>query len=122
MADFVKLAATAQRLIAANGRPVTIVKFGSTSADDSKPWRGRREYHEAEVAGRGVFVPESVVNNPDGVKRENEFLLFAANDDGGHELETFDAIEDGGRTWKIVQATLLEPGSTRLLYEFEVAR
>jgi len=122
VADLVKLAATAKRLIGANGRQIKLVKFGSAAADDSKPWRGRREYHKAEVTGYAVQVPESTMTNEDGVKRLDDFFLFAANDDGGHDLRTFDAIEDGGWVWKIVKVRLLDPGSTRILYEFEVER
>lgn len=123
MADFSRLAATAQRLIAANGRPITVVKFGSTPADDAKPWRGRREYHEAEVTGAGAFVPESMAEDAaDAVRRRSDFVLFAAENDGGHDLRTFDAIEDGDLTWKIIKVTLVAPAATRIIYEFEVAR
>jgi hypothetical protein len=127
VADFVKLAATAQRLITANGRQVTIAKFGSSPADDSKPWRGRREYHEAEVTGYAAFVPGSmlrsmIARDDQGVLREGEYALFAADDDDGYDLRDFDAIEDGGKTWKIKSVELIAPASTRVLYMIEVER
>lgn len=127
MADFAKLALTAQRLIAANGRLVTLVKYGSDSQDQDKPWRGRSEYHEAEVIGYAAFVPGSltratVAENEDGVLREKDYALFAAEDDQGYELESFDAIEDDGVLWKIVSCELINPASKRVLYQFEVKR
>lgn len=122
MADFAKLAVTAQRLITANGRTVTVRKHGSTPTDSAKPWRGQRTPVTTEVTGAGCFVPESMVENPDGVKRQGEYLLFAAADDDDNDLRTFDSIVDGGQVWKIVKATLLAPGSIRVIYEFEVER
>ena len=127
MANFTTLAATAKRLIDANGRSITIVKFGSSPQDTDKPWRGKREYHVAEVTGFGAFVPASelkttIAQDTDGILRENEYVLFAANDDGGHDLRDFDAIEDGGRTWKILAVELIAPASTRVMYQIEVQR
>ena len=127
MADFDKLALTAQRLIAANGRQVTIIKYGNAPEDSDKPWRGRNEYREAEVVGYAAFVPRTpklatVASNMDGVLREGDYALFAAEDDGGYELETFNAIEDDGVLWKIVSCELINPASKRVLYQFEVKR
>lgn len=127
MANFTKLAATAKRLIDANGRDVSVIKYGNASQDSDKPWRGQSEYAEATVPGKAVFVPMSSLRsttseNEEGVLREKEFALFAANNDGGHELETFNIIEDDGVVWKIVKTELLAPADTRLLYMFEVIR
>jgi hypothetical protein len=122
VADFIKLALTAKRLIDANGRQVTLIKYGNAPQDQDKPWRGRSEYHEAEVVGYAAFVPSSSIKNANSVKREVSFALFAADDDGGHELETFDAIDDDGIIWKIIRTELIAPASTRVLYKFEVTR
>jgi hypothetical protein len=127
VADFVGLAATAKRLIDANGRTITVVKFGSVPQDSDKPWRGRREYHEAEVQGKAVFVPRTLnlasrTEDQDGVDRQMDYFYFAANNDGGFELETFDAIVDGARTWKIASVELIAPADTRVLYQIEVQR
>ena len=42
MADFVKLAATAQRLVEANGRAVDLFRVNRTPDDPARPWRGVR--------------------------------------------------------------------------------
>ena len=127
MANFVGLAATAKRLIDANGRTITVIKWGSASRDADKPHRGRREYRAAEVSGAGVFVPRTLslasrAEDVEGVTRKGDYFYFAADNDDGELLETFDAIEDGGAIWKILSVELLAPADTRVLYQIEVAR
>ena len=125
MADFVKLNATATRLIAANGRQIKIVKFGNAPEDESKPWRGRREYLAAEVTTIGAFVPmgdlqKSIARDVAGALRETEFCLVAADSTWGYDLRDFDAIEDDGRTWKIISVELISPASVDVIYQIEV--
>lgn len=126
MADFGRLAAMAQRLIEANGRTVTIIKHGADPQDSDKPWRAGSQYPVASVTGRAVFVAPSdlghKVVDADNVRRAEKVALFAALDDGGHQLETFDVIEDGDSVWYIIKAEVLQPADTRLLYQFEVRR
>jgi hypothetical protein len=124
--DFARMAAVAQRLIEANGRTVTIVKHGKNPQDTDQPWRGSSEYPVATVTGSAAFVAASDlghrVRDDQNVKRADKVALFAAVNDGGHALEEFDVIEDGESVWHIVGAQVLQPGSTRLLYLFEVQR
>jgi hypothetical protein len=126
VADFSRMAATAQRLIEANGRPVTIIKHGANPQDSDKPWRAGSQYPVATVTGRAVFVAPSDlghrVQDVDNVRRAEKVALFAAVNDGGHQLETFDVIEDGDSVWYIIKAEVLQPAATRLLYQFEVRR
>lgn len=126
MVDFVKLAATAKRLIDANGRTVTVRKQGSTPVDPAKPWRGQSTPEADSVTGKAVFVSPSdlgyVVENQDNVKRADQVALFSANDDGGKALETFDTIVDGSVEWKILRTEVLKPADTRLIYQFEVSK
>jgi hypothetical protein len=126
VANFVKLAAAAQRLINDNGRTVTIAKLGSYSQDTDQPWRGQGSYDIATVTGKAVFVSERdlgyTVTDEDNVRRPDKVALFAAADAEGHELETFDEIRDGGVVWRIMKAGVLAPADTRLLYMFEVTR
>ncbi|MCP4897716.1 MAG: hypothetical protein GY906_12150 [bacterium] len=122
MVDFIKLAATAQRLINANGRSVSIVKHGKTPSDMNKPWRGESTPVIATVTGIASFVPMQQIENNDGVRRGTDYALFAADDDGGNELEDFDVIIDGGVTWQILDAKLINPASKRIMYQFEVKR
>jgi len=127
VADFDKLALTAQRLIEANGRAVTVIKFGTDSQDQDKPWRGQNEYREAEVPGAMAFIPKTQVlttraENVDGVVRETQYSLFAAENDGDHDLEHFNVIEDGDTLWRIVSVELISPADKRVMYIFEVKR
>lgn len=126
MVDFVKLAATAERLIEANGRSVTVTKQGKTPVDPNQPWRGSSTPVLDSVTGIAAFVSPGdlgkVVTNVDQLKRVDQVALFAANNDGGKLLEDFDTITDGSVIWKIHRAELLKPGATRLLYLFEVGR
>lgn len=127
MADFVKLAATAKRLIDKSGRSVTLVKYGNAPQDSDQPWRGQKTYHEVEVTGKAVFVPKTqIITNfaeiVDGVQHEGEYALFAADDDGGYDLEGFDAIIDRGKAWRIGKTELIAPADKRVLYLFEVKR
>lgn len=125
MADFAKLRKTAERLIEKNGRTVTLTRNGSTPTDAVKEWRGQSTPVVETVAGIGVFVSSEMgkrVDNIADVKRIRQVCLFAAANDGGKQLETFDTITDGALTWRIVGAELLAPASTRMIYQFEVER
>ena len=128
MADFDKLAATAQRLINANGRTVQIVKFGNTPQDSEQPWRGQKgTTYLQSVTGKAAFVPKTQLVTTfaevtDGVLLEGEYALFAADDDGGYALEDFDAIVDGGKEWSIGKTEIIAPADKRVLYMFEVKR
>lgn len=126
MADFVALAATAKRLIDANGRTVTVTKQGSTPGDPTQPWRGQSTPVVSEVTGKAVFVDPSTLGalfqNVDNVKRGEQIALFAASNDGGYSLETFDTLTDGTAVWKVEETKLLAPASTRLLYMLRVSR
>ena len=126
MADFVKLAKTAKRLIEANGRQVSVLKQAAVPADPAKPWRGQNTAPVATVSGKAVFVSPGdlgiVQQNLDNVKRADMVALFAAANDAGQTLEKFDLIQDGTVLWKILRAELLQPATKKMLYMFEVAR
>ena len=128
MANFVALAATTKRLIDANGRSVTVIKWGTAPQDADKPWRGRREYRSAEVTGIAVFVPRTqklatvAEDDEAGTSRLRDYCYFAADNDGGYDLSTFDAIEDGEVVWRINSVEQITPASTRILYQIEVVR
>lgn len=131
MPDYAKLATTTKRLIDKSGRPVTIVRLATNNDDGSKPWRGNAtpRVDATEVAGIAVFVPLSSntflgqESNLEPDRRGNQVALFAAKDDQDNDLTKFDEIKDEtGERWKIVQGQLLRPGSTKLLYAFEVKR
>ena len=127
MADFyTEMAAVAEELIEENGRDVILVKQAATAGDPAKPWRVTSTPATTTVTGKAVFVAPGdlgiAVNTVDDTKRTEQVALFAANNDGGEELETFDLVRDGAEDWRILRAELLKPGGTRLMYMFEVRR
>ena len=130
MADFTKLAATAKRLIDANGRSITLTRQGVTEGDPTKPWRTVSSPVAEEVTGAGVFVTTEPGKlgaqwfNTDNLKRGDQVVFFAALNDGGKSLEEFDTVTDSldGTVWKIINAQLLSPATTKLLYQFQVRR
>jgi hypothetical protein len=128
VANFVALAATAKRLIDANGRAISIVRLSQVVSDPAKPWRGPaapRGAAATTVPGRGAFVV--LGGSGLGIKfkqdlPDSEVCLFPASDDAGQLLEDFDEIIDGPNRWKIVECQVLQPADTRLIYFFQVAR
>lgn len=126
MVDYASLAATAQRLIDANGRSVTLIKQGTHPQNHDEPWRGQSSYPVAEVTGGAVFVAASdlghMVEDTEGLKRAEKVALFAADADEGNQLELFDVLKDGNVRWLIKHAEVLQPGNIRLVYVFGVSR
>ena len=120
MANYTGLAATAERLIEAWGRDITIVKQGTNPVDDTKPWRDNDEFKEASVPGKGVFGDFSQLVDTDNHTDETKHCIFAANNDGGYDLSKFNYILDGTTRWRISLAQALKPGDTKIMYIFEV--
>ena len=60
MVDYVKLAATAERLIRLNGREVTFFRLSQTPTDPDKPWKGNTPRPDYIVLP-AVFVPPNTV-------------------------------------------------------------
>jgi len=126
VADYADFRATAKELIDDFGRDITVTRQAAVAADPTKPWRSSTVPALASVTGKGVFVSPSDLGKRvelrDGVKRPDMVVLFAAANDGGQNLETFDTLTDELTVWQILRAELLAPGDTRLLYQFEVAQ
>lgn len=129
MADYVKLAATAQRLIEANGRNITFRKLADVADDASAPWRGSTTVRSAGAtsSGRGVVVDPVSARNL-GFKSEdvghvpmvNEVLIVAANTFPSVALEQMDEVNDEDNIYKIERVFVLKPGDVKLLYFFEI--
>ena len=129
MVDYVKLAATAARLVSNNGRSITLVEFDKTPDDADKPWRGAvdpRISPESTKVVSGVFVePSSAVRLgmssevDDLLKRSSQIIIVASTDD----LEVYnEVIDTDTKRWKIVGMEKLKPADTTLLYFIGVAR
>lgn len=125
MVDYVSLAATAKRLIDANGRDVTLIKRDRIAADVDKPWRGGNAAPTSVGPLKGVIVPFGA-EEIDGslVRREDKKALIAANDDDSEMLEQFDVLIDGDPDdpWRIIEAEVINPGDVRVIYILQVRK
>lgn len=136
MADFTRAAATAKRLVEANGRSVDLFKVNRTPADPTQPWRGVSgaptvpeggitataivSFVPATGSGMGKLVKDltgSLVSAFDQVG-----LLASSSLPAGVNAEDFDSIRDGDDLWKIVQRGHLKPASTSVLYVLGLKR
>lgn len=123
--DYVKLAGTAQRLIAKTGRVVTLQRLSSEPANEDKPWKGPgAPTVEQEKEVRATFVPASGGLGRDLVdeellKRVEQVALIAPSD---VDLEVFNLVKDGESKWKIEWIQTLRPADQVLLYVFGVKR
>lgn len=128
MVDYATLATVAKTLLDDAGREISVVRLDQTAADAAKPWRGSaapRGNGATTVTGRAAFVPLGGSDLGITFKAEEpaaEVCLFPAEDDDDEELELFDEIIDGSTRWRIIETQILQPGDTRLLYFFLVAR
>jgi hypothetical protein len=137
--DFVKLAATAKRLIEQSGRAVTLYKQNREPADEAQPWRGPDMSvppSSAEGGGRlsgvkAAFVPargsgfgRDYVERQDDLSRnvEQVALIAATSLPAGTDLGAFDSMLDGSTVWRIYFAAKLAPATTALCWELGVGR
>lgn len=129
MVDYVRLAATATRLVAANGRALSFVRLEETPTDTAKPWRGAdtpRAQADSVVLGSGVAVqPSSLstlgihVTDEHFLKRADQVLIAVADD----EIENYDeVIDENSEVWKITGVEKLRPATTTILYYVGVKR
>lgn len=128
MVDYVRLAATATRLVEANGRAMSFVRLDEIPTDLDEPWRGAtlaRAPAAETVSGSAVAVPPSSLvalgrktTDEDFVKRSEQILIAVADSD----IEGFDEVLDEEVRWRITGVEKLKPGSTTLLYFVGVVR
>lgn len=129
MVDFVKLATTAERLLAANGRSVTFIRHNQSLADTGKPWQGPTSARSAPAgisAQTAVFVQPSSASKlgiaseqSDLVMNSDQIMIVAP---GTVDLTAFQEVLDAGVYWKIIKIEVLRPGATTVLAFVGVAR
>lgn len=121
--DYNRLAQITQRLINENGRDTTLTKLDRGDANPSEPWRtpGANDVTVGPI--KTLLLPYRE-GDVDGtlVRRGDMQGLVAALDDGGEDLEEFDKLNDDGEIWKILNPTVINPGSVRLLYKFNLRK
>lgn len=136
MVSFTRAAATAKKLVEANGRSVDLFKVNRTPDDPSQPWRGvsgaptvpeggdtqtvTMAFVPASGSGLGKLITDltgSLVSAFDQVG-----LLASSSLPAGVNVEDFDTVRDGSDLWKIVQRGHLKPASTSVLYVLGLKR
>jgi len=126
MVNYAKLRATAQRLIEANGRTVTLRKDDETPDGDA--WRGPDDEPTPPdgdvLTPKVVFVPPRgsglgaiVQIDPSLFQRYEKVAIVAAASVEDAGLEDFSTLVDSdGRTWRISSVERLQPGDVALLF------
>lgn len=127
------LDATAQRLIQAKGRTVTLVISSTTPADPAKPWRAPSSVVAApdatRLAVKAVFESKSSSDiaralasggEQDAVRRSVERFLVAALDVAGFDILATDFVEDASVRWRVTKVIPVQPGDTAYIYTLEV--
>lgn len=140
MVDMVAAAATAKRLVEANGRAVTLFKVNRTPDNASEPWRGTSTPPNAPDGGLEIpdvivaFVPASgggfgkLVADAGGslsVAFDQVGLMASDSLPTGttfEDVEQADTIRDGDDLWKIVTRGHLRPASKSILFVLGLKR
>lgn len=129
MVDYVKLAATAERLVAKNGREITLVRKSETPTDPTKPWKGPQA-GETLLPLRAVFVPPNTVRQfgITSLGQGTEFVdLLAFSEQiaivfqGQNDVREYTTLRDGV-DWNILGIQVLKPADINLLAFIGVRR
>lgn len=130
MVDYVRLQATALRLINENGRAITLVRKSRTPADANEPWNGPTGM-DTSLSLVGVFVPPNSVREfglpalgegteyVDMLRFSQQIVIVApqANDVRGYEI-----VRDRSVDWGILATQVLRPGDLTMLAFIGVRR
>ena len=120
MVDYVKLAATSERLIAANGRTITFTRKSGVPADPTEPW-GAQAGPDVTFTTSSVFVPPNTVRQfgLTALGQGTEFDDLITFSDyigiffpGTIDCRQFSHVIDGAETFGV---QILKPGSVQLL-------
>ncbi len=132
MVDYVKLSATALRLISNNGRTVELVRKDQAPGDVTKPWNGPADATDALTTIRAVFVPPNTVRQFGltalGQGTEFEEMItrsehIAIVNPEELELRQFIKLKEAdGTEWGFTGIQVLKPGDIQLLAFIGVRR
>lgn len=115
-----------ERLIAKNGRLVTIIIPDTIPEDTDKPWKGSGHHSDTHIVQKGVFIPSYVAQKDFGLSLDLEdlvakceqFVLFS----GINKLTNAKFIMDGSVKWRVTFLSELRPAEHELFYAIGVAR
>lgn len=125
MPNYERLAKTAERLIAKNGRKVTFSWPKSEPLDQNKPWKGSSRTDRLNVDLMAVFVTPSANTQfgmtalGEGTEIDDLFKsieLTAMLFPGDHDVRKFTSMTDfDGTEYGIIAYQLLQPANTKLI-------
>lgn len=125
MVNYVRLAATSERLISNNGRNITFLKESTTLHDDQKPWDGPRNgLPSEEVTLKAVFAPPNTVRQfgltalGEGLQVDDLFTFvetICIFFPGDHDIKKFRFVIDKSSKWNVVAFQLLQPADLKLV-------
>lgn len=110
---------TAKRLITKHGRNITLKKTSTVPADPNNPQDGTNTAPETLVV-KAVQDQYSEEQIGDVVERGDiKFLVWGGE---AQDIETYDTLTDGTKTWKIINVDPIRPGILTYLYEIQARR
>lgn len=124
MVDYVRLSATANRLIEKNGRSIQFVRLNESPADPDKPWNGPAAGGEGNLDLFGVFVPPNTVRqfglSALGEGTEFQDLLTMSEQviitaQAENDLRLYTEVVDRSQRWGIIGLQVLRPADVTLL-------
>lgn len=124
MVDYARLSATATRLIQANGRSFTLVKFNEIAADANEPWNGPASGGQTTLTLYGVFVPPATIKQfgLQGLGQGTEFVDLVTYSEQviitnptTNDLRQYSEVIDDSVRWGIIGTQVLKPASTTIL-------
>ena len=130
MVDTAAAISTAQRLIAADGRTVRLIRYNEVPTETAKPWNGPgdpRKVPRSILDISAVFVsPESASRLgmstmvDDVLKRTSQVLIVSAG--AAVDLLQYDEVYDDEKYWKIQTIETLKPGDEIILTFIGISR
>ena len=123
MVDYVKLAATAERLVRENGRPISFVRKAGGPIDPSRPWKGSVDSEDI-LELNGVFVTPNQVRifGLSALGEGTEFIDMVSFSEqiiitcpGENDLRLYQTVRDGTINWNVVAYQVLRPANLNLL-------
>src|SRR5258708_4248254 len=109
--NYTTIRALAVKLIAANGKPLTFFKAGTTLTDAAKPWKGVTGA-DTQKTVIGVVIPLDQMDDHEAMRRGDAIAYVAAKEFGDtNDPIEFDRMTDpDGYTWEVHGIKLIAPG------------
>ena len=125
-----KFSELAARLIKKRGRTITLCRMSRTPQDAAKPWRGSERYliHTRLVSAVEIEFKEEEYDGT-VIRRGDKRFLVAADEGLENLFSVFDSVLDGefvqGQedqfpVFSIVGVSTVQPGETKIMYQFHV--